>query len=571
MNPLLFPAAHTGAFVLPTCELSDATACTVHEELNNRYTAQLTLPAASRHFGDLEDKAILLLKPNAHDAPQPFRVCSDGRSSRMETTLQLQHLSYDLDGYPVAPFTAGTAAEAVAAINRGHILSAQPFTITTNISKTRSMEVTVPTVARALLGEHDQSLLRRYGGELRFDTYNVELLERRGADRGFVMEYGKNLLDVKQERNLNNLYAGVLPYWRGTDSTVSGNVRNAPGSFPVQRILPVDFSAQFDEQPTVAQLNNMGDTYITEEHIGVPEVSLTLTCVPPGARGLKELEQLQLGDTVTVEFEKLGISVQARVIAYTWDVLNERYLSLVIGSKQETAASALSDASRLTRGTVDPARFAPRSIGGGALRGGAVGAKELANNSVTAIKIRDGAVVTEKISADAVTAEKLLAGAVTVNKIASGAVVSDKIAIDAVTAEKILAGAVKGAKVADKAISYAKLSGSLQVTIADVLTANALFAEVIQADKSVAASVVTVRNYLSVGGTVYRPTTYTVKDTRNVYTVYNTQGSMRQYVYNNDGDTIGHATEYWYTASLGRDDFTNVTYRLNVLGASNAN
>lgn len=491
MIPQLFPPSLQGEFVRPLAHLTEATACTVREELNGRYTAQLTLPAASRHFADLQDHALVLLQANPYDAPQPFRVCSDGRTSRMETTLQLQHISYNLDGYPVRPFTASSAQAAVDAINAGKLV-ANPFSVSTNVSRSRSMEVTVPTVARALLGEHDQSLLRRYGGELRFDRYSVELLESRGADRGFVIEYGKNLVDLKQERSLSDLYTGVLPYWSGADTVVYGSVRQAPGSFAVSRILPVDLSAYFDAAPTAAQLNSLADTYIKEERIGVPEVSITLTCVPPGAEGLRQLEQLQLGDTVTVRFAALGISVRARVVAYTWDVLHERYTSLEIGTKQETAASALSDASRLTRGTIDAARIAPRSIGGGALRSGAVGSKEIADNSVTVKKIVDGAVVTEKIATDAVTAAKLLNGAVTVNKISNGAVVSDKIAIDAVTAEKILAGAVSNAKITDYAISYAKLNGQLQTFYTDVLAAQAVFASVVYASQSVSCSTLIV-------------------------------------------------------------------------------
>ena len=65
--------------------------------------------------------------------------------------------------------------------------------------------------------------------------------------------------------------------------------------------------------------------------------------------------------------------------------------------------------------------------------------------------------------------------AVVVNKIANGAVITDKIANDAVT----------GIKVLDQAIAYAKLDEDLQILLADIIAANRIFANVINADGTV--------------------------------------------------------------------------------------
>src|SRR5699024_1918833 len=67
------------------------------------------------------------------------------------------------------------------------------------------------------LGGMDYSILDMYGGEFEWDRYTVKLHKRRGADRGFTIRYGKNLVDMTQEENIAQVYTGVFPYWSDND------------------------------------------------------------------------------------------------------------------------------------------------------------------------------------------------------------------------------------------------------------------------------------------------------------------------------------------------------------------
>ena len=474
MIPILYApteTAFTGHGIGPA---ADAISCSVREKLNGEYELELTLPATSRHLSEIIDRTLVLVRPNPSDRPQPFRIYRDARQSPGRVTFYARHISYDMDGLPIRPFTAASASAAVSAINSGHI-GQNPFTLSTNLTKARDMSVDVPTVARALLGDQEQSLLRRYGGELQFDRFDVSLLARRGSDRGFVIAYGLNLVDVKQERNNSDLYTGILPYWIENDTRVIGDPQPAPGTWNYSRVQPVDLSALFNTQPSVAQLNAAGASYVIDEKIGIPKISITATYVPPGSVGITRLEDLAMGDDVTVRFDRLGIDVASRMIGYTWDVLAERYLSVEIGDPQETAASAITDARRLTHGTIDSQRFGARTISGGAIRSKAVSSLELGDNSVTVNKIVDGAVVEEKIDDDAVTTNKIL----------------------------------------DKAIEFAKLSETMQVTWTNILAANAIFSGVIYSEHSVSCSTLLVQ------GHQYVPGSFSVTDYyENVRTFY---------------------------------------------------
>jgi phage minor structural protein len=83
-----------------------------------------------------------------------------------------------------------------------------------------------------------------------------------------------------------------------------------------------------------------------------------------------------------------------------------------------------------------------------------------------------------RISGGSIGSSAIASGAITVNKIADGSITSTKIADNAVTTNKVL----------NAAIEYAKLSGGLQVTLTDILTAQAVFAGVIYSAGSVQCS-----------------------------------------------------------------------------------
>jgi len=437
---------------------ADATSCTVKEALNGEYELEMELPALSRHFSEIGARTLILAKPNPYDQPQPFRIYREARRIKMTATEYARHISYDLDGIPLPVFTATSAAQAIQRLNTYNLVPS-PFSFSTDVERTATMAPTVPTVTRALLGGQEQSLLEIYGGELYYDRFNVQLLQRRGEDRGVVIAYGKNLTDFQQERNIAEVYTGVMPYWTGGDGTlVQGAIQNAPGTWSFQRIKCVDLSSEFDEQPTVAQLNAAAREYIQREGVGVPVVSLKIGVVPPGSLGLHALEDIRLGDTVTVRFEKLGIDVKSTVVAYTYDALRERYVSIEIGERQETAASALTDAGRLKKGKLEGDRLKANSIGGG----GGGGKSPIKQKTISVDLLGDKAV--------------------TVNKIGDGAI----------TSVKVKDGAITGNKILDQAISYAKLDRDMQVTWVDILAANRIFAGVINADGSVTCASIIV-------------------------------------------------------------------------------
>ena len=299
--------------------------CEVTEERNGEYELEMQYPMTGKHFDEIEVRCIILAKPNYTDGPQAFRIYQIDSPIDGVCEIRARHLIYDLSGIPVLPFTAKSCAAACAGlINNAAVPS--PFTIATTVSTIADFAVDVPSSVRSWFGGKEGSLIDVYGGEWSYDNYDALLKPARGQDRGVVIRYGKNLVDFNQEKNCEEVWTGVLPYWYDaeTDELVRASIINVAGTYDYRRILCLDLSADFEEKPSKAQLTSRAQTYINANNIGVPRVSLKIDWA-------QSSERVELCDTVKVVFEKLGVETTAKCVRTVWDVKRDRYSSIEIG------------------------------------------------------------------------------------------------------------------------------------------------------------------------------------------------------------------------------------------------
>lgn len=347
MDPILFPDNATSYTTQGMGALADALSCQVNEELNGEYELQMTYPVSGRRYADIKNRCIIYCKPDPYRGGQPFRIYRITRPLNGIITVYAQHISYDLSGMPVNPFTAGSASAAMSGLKNNSAVS-NPFAFWTNLGTTADFSVTVPSSIRSMLGGTEGSILDTYGGEYEWDGMTVRLYSKRGQDNGVRIAYGKNLTDIEQDENIANLATGVIGYWAGSDGTlVQTPVVNAPGTYNFTRVITVDFSSDFEAQPSVEQLRQRTQQYISENSVGVPDVSITVSWVQleqySGYEGLSLLERATLGDTVTVEFPPLGVEATARVVKTTYDALLDRYVSADIGSVKANIADTIAN------------------------------------------------------------------------------------------------------------------------------------------------------------------------------------------------------------------------------------
>lgn len=347
--PILYSHTET-AFDHNGCGiLGDCASCFVTEEANGAFELSMQYPMDGIHFEDIQSRSIIKAKPDQFREPQLFRVYNISKPSMNGiVSISAQHISYDLTGIPIGPFTAEGVALALDGLKSNAVADC-PFEFWTDKNTAGRFTVPHPASIRSRLGGVQGSILDNYGGEYEFDNFTVKLHNNRGMDRGVSIRYGKNLTSLKQEENCQNIATGIYPYWQNQETgelaQLQEKVVNAPGEYDFTRIKTVDFTANFENRPTSEQLRTASERYIKNNEIGTPIVSLDISFAQlqnsEEYKDLKLLERVSLFDPVSVEFPALRVSAKAKAVRIVYNVLLDRVESVTLGSVRANIADTI--------------------------------------------------------------------------------------------------------------------------------------------------------------------------------------------------------------------------------------
>ncbi len=331
MIPILFSTITEGT--VPTSHgighLTDILTTDVHEARNSVYEFSFTYPSNGIHAEEIKVDRYVLAKPNYTDDPQLFKIYEVGGNLAGQIEAKCEHVSYALSGKLI---TSGTASSCTAACLLLEA-SAGSFTITTDKNVNADFKIKEPSSVRSWFGGKEGSLLDVYGtGDWYYDNFDAVLKLHRGADRGVQLRYGKNLTELSQIININNLATAIQGYYKAENGTITLGTKISTGltlNLPQERAI--DFSNEVDPEsatPIVTQLDNLTNDYIANNQLDTAIKTITLDFIQEG--GLTE--RVDLCDTVHIFFEALGISASLKCIETHWDVINERYTKCVFGN-----------------------------------------------------------------------------------------------------------------------------------------------------------------------------------------------------------------------------------------------
>lgn len=347
--PLLYDPTETAFTTNGYGALSDCVSCFVTEERNGAFEMQMEYPLNGIHYNEIQQRSIIMVKPNPTDSAQPFRVYRITKPFGGLVTIYAQHISYDLSGVPVAPFIAYNLASAISQMESNSIAQ-NDFTMVTDKAVNADMEFHVPTSYRALMGGIEGSILDVYGGEYHYDRFTIELLNSRGSNTGVTLLYGKNITSLEQDESCSKCYTGVLPYWYSEDDgLVQGSIVPCAGTYEYINLLTLDCSADFETMPTEGDLEAFAASYITANDIGIPVISLSVGY----AQDSVLCESVALCDTITVKFPKLGVNAYAKVVRTTYNALTGVFESVDLGNLRTSIAKTIADQSAQLEGTAN--------------------------------------------------------------------------------------------------------------------------------------------------------------------------------------------------------------------------
>lgn len=347
MIPILYEATETQFTSNGIGRLSDALSVKINEVLNGLFLLTMTYPKDGLHYEDLTVGRLILAKPNETEQTQPFRIYKITKGLK-RVTVEAKHISYDLSGYPISPFTATGIVPSLNGIVSHVMIQNNPFSVWTDITNdTLSFNLQTVQSFRACLGGVEGSILDLSQCEYKWDRFTVKAYANRGQNNGVTIRYGKNLSDFNNDRSTEEAsYTGCVAKWENDDNHITGQIQYVDGhaSFPTEKIFILDASSDFDELPTVEQLNSRASQYMTANGFGsVYKDTLTVSFIQlwqtEEYKNIAPLERLSLGDSVTVIYDEFN--VPKKVVEYTYDCLAERYDEMVLGNKRASFSQTI--------------------------------------------------------------------------------------------------------------------------------------------------------------------------------------------------------------------------------------
>ena len=365
--------------------LFETTSCVVEEERNGAFEIEFKYPVDGHLYKYIEEGCIVKAKPNDTADPQLFSIYRSTKPINGIVTFYGEHISYELSGNPVESVEVENA---IAQDAIGRVLAAallpHKYTAQSDIITPNSTSIARASV-RAALGGVSGSILSVWGGEYEFDNFKIKLHSSRGTKTGIKIAYGKNLTDLQQEKNISEVYVGVYPYAKYTPQAAE-NAAEQPeevvvslpekiiwsphaAAYARKRVCIKDFSDRFNgaNEITEEQLREVVEAWVETSGFDVPAVSITVSFVhlwhSPEYAQYALLERVNLCDRVSVEFSKLGVSATAKVIKTKYDVLNEKYLSITLGSAKANFADTVNQTSAAIEQTKQEIKQSSAALG----------------------------------------------------------------------------------------------------------------------------------------------------------------------------------------------------------------
>lgn len=352
MIPILYNGTETSFTSNGLGRLADAITCKVVEERNSTYELEMTYPVTGAHFDDIQEGRIILAKPFDGGLTQPFTIYQITKPLNQVVTVKAQHISYQLSGIVVMPFEVNSCISAIAGI-KNYSATTNPFNFTTDKQVTAHYEVTAPTSARALLCGQQGSILDVFGkGDYEFNRFDVNLRTNRGSDNHVTLRYGKNITDLKNVVDITNVYTGIVPYWmdgEGNQVVLPEKVvlSGHENDYPYKIIKAVDFSSEWENQPTVEQLRTKAQTYVANNEGWKLKNNITVSFVAlwntEEYKDIAPLERVKMCDIVHVVVPKFGINFDTKVVKTDYNVLQEKYNSITLGDTYYTLSAVFSE------------------------------------------------------------------------------------------------------------------------------------------------------------------------------------------------------------------------------------
>ena len=301
------------------------TRCRVHKRDNSDYYVDIECSseyAAYIHHGNI----VVCPTPTGEQA---FRFQNpEVRKDKIKVVAK--HLYYDSENYLIQDsyVVDKNCNQALEHLNAATD-NVSPFITVSDIASINSFRC-----VRKSLTEAVSVVLERWGGHLVRNNYQIQIMSSIGADNGVTIRYGKNLKEIKKTEDWSNVVTKLLPV--GKDGLLLDEVYLYSDT---QYVLPYTKAVSFTQEIEQEE-NETDDAYtfrLKEDLRQQATAYLAENCVPKINYIVKaNIEKItDIGDTIDVIDEALGINLTTHVIAFEYDCILEKFVQVEFGNSKE--------------------------------------------------------------------------------------------------------------------------------------------------------------------------------------------------------------------------------------------
>ena len=362
MHLMLYPAKLTkaqfeaGAAAL--CALPYAIQPRVSQAINGDWSLSFQYPLSGSTGADLLALDMLILADD-----QLYRVEDKERGSGRDSercTIRAVHLMYDLrnraiENIETAELTPGGVNQEIALeqVLNGSAFSAG--TVDTDIVLDY-LDILQKDVMWAI----KEQILPQWGGELLPDNWTLNIRKQMGADRGVHLRHGKNVKGVRYSESLDGVVTRL--HIKGYQNANIESINDGKDYIDSANIglwsTPREDYVTFPDDDLPEDLLSKGTAYLAT--VDTPRITLSVDLAQVRTseqyKYYKDLERVELGDTVTVYHSRLGINITARVQSREFDPVTGENYRVELGNDNRnlySSIASLQQAADITRMIAD--------------------------------------------------------------------------------------------------------------------------------------------------------------------------------------------------------------------------
>lgn len=321
----------------------------VHKEDNGSF--YLDLETSLDYVDDLTANRIVVA--NTPQGSQAFRI-TNVEQTRKKISAKCHHVFYDSNNYLIADsyVVDKNCNDALDHLNNATD-NTSPFTTVSDVTMINSFRC-----VRKSLYEAIQTVIERWGGHLVRDNYTIAIRNAIGKDNGVVVRYAKNLKEINCEYNWDNVVTKLMPV--GKDGLLLDEkyiYSNTQYDIPYTKCVSFEQNSINEEDYKDAEGNLNEVSYknaLINDLRSQAQDYVNANCKPSVNYKLKaNLEKItDVGDTIVVKDERLGLDITTNVIAYDYDCILERYTELEFGNFKQKLSNLVDSITSSTQQTI---------------------------------------------------------------------------------------------------------------------------------------------------------------------------------------------------------------------------